>query len=159
MRRGPARKSRGPTLPELFRASSNQLPSVGILPYQGATVERVQSACPTPPSGTLEGWPPASGLGINAGAVLVLCRACPSTWCVPAHAGINRISAKVCMEPDGVAWFHVWPEPSQSRLGDHNGKETTKRSRKQDRARVAGGRDYEIRLVRELSARATSTTR
>src|SRR6266540_5442589 len=40
MRRGPAHKSRGPTMPELFRASSNQLPSVGILPYERAAVER-----------------------------------------------------------------------------------------------------------------------
>ena len=32
MRRGPARKSRDLTMPELFRASSNQLPSVGICP-------------------------------------------------------------------------------------------------------------------------------
>jgi hypothetical protein len=32
MSRGPARKSRDQTMPELFRASSNQLPSVRICP-------------------------------------------------------------------------------------------------------------------------------
>ena len=54
MRRGPTRKSRGPTMPELFQASSNQLPSIGVLPYELAAVERVWSVCP-PPRGTLEG--------------------------------------------------------------------------------------------------------
>jgi hypothetical protein len=96
MRRGPARKSRGPIMPELFRASSNQLPCVGILLYERAVVERVQSVCPTPPCGTLEGRPLARARHQPLG------RPCPMPG-MPIH-----MVSSMCANKIGFESMSVW---------------------------------------------------
>jgi hypothetical protein len=51
-------------MPELFRASSNQLPSVGILPYERAAVERVYCV-PDAAVRHIRRTAPSLGPGIN----------------------------------------------------------------------------------------------